>query len=164
MGKTVKIAIEESEKDLERLLSSETHHKTKLRIRSLLYLKKNKFRTQQELANHLGITRRCLSVWLKEYRSTGLKGLLPKITRNKPSKLITPQIHEGLKKKLNDASDPLQGYWDAKEWVSEQYGVDLKYHWLRKYLITHFKTKLKQARKSHIKKDDKAVEAFLKTA
>ena len=42
--------------------------------------------------------------------------------------------------------------------------VAVKYHWLSAYMIKCFKTKLKSPRKSHYKKDDQAVKAFLKTS
>lgn len=35
--------------------------------------------------------------------------------------------------------------------------------WFRKYMIFHFKTKLKSQRKSHYKKDEQAIETFFKT-
>jgi transposase len=82
----------------------------------------------------------------------------------RPSKIITPQIHDALEARVNSSDSPFLGYWEAQQWVEETFNVPIKYHWLRKYLITHFKTKLKSPRKSHYKKDEQAIEAFLKTA
>ena len=164
MGKRVIIEIKESEKELKRLLSVQKSHKSKLRIRCLLFIKLGKFETQQQLADHVGITRRCLSGWLKVYRSENLEAFLPTGKRNKKSKIISQEMHLGLEEKLKDTSNPLQGYLHAQEWVWEEYKVEVQYHWLRQYLIKHFKTKLKQARKSHINKDEQAEEVFLKTA
>jgi hypothetical protein len=64
---------------------------------------------------------------------------------------------------VNDSHNPFLGYWDAQQWVVEQYGVEVKYQRIREYLIQHFSTKLKVLRKSHYKKDDDAEKAFLKT-
>lgn len=64
----------------------------------------------------------------------------PKIIK---SRIITSEIHQGLKESVNSSMTPFLGYWEAKSWVYEQYGVDVKYHLLRHYLIQHFKTKLK---------------------
>lgn len=66
--------------------------------------------------------------------------------------------------KVNSSTDPFLGYWDAQHWVNHTYGIEVKYHLLRHYLIQHFKTKLKSPRKSHYKKDVAAQEAFLKTS
>ncbi len=82
----------------------------------------------------------------------------------KSLKLLPLEIHQGLSEKLKDAKHSLRGYWDAQQWVLSHYGVEVKYHWLRAYMIKHFKTKLKSPRQSHYKKDDQAVKAFLKTA
>ncbi len=61
---------------------------------------------------------------------------------------------------------------DKKKNIAKFYGVHVNTvrDWWKlyikegtRYLIQHFKTKLKVPRKSHYKKDDKAVDAFLKT-
>ena len=88
------------------MLLKHPSHKSKQRIRSLLLLKSGKFETQQQLANYLGITRRCLSGWLRLYRNTSIEEFLPKQKRNRKSKIITPQIHKGLEEKLKDKSNP----------------------------------------------------------
>lgn len=115
------------------------------------------------MADYLGVCRQTLVGWLTKYRKSGISGIVIKPTRNKKSKIITPEIHQGLKDKLENSNNPLRGYWDVVDWVFQEYGVTIKYHWLRQYLIKHFKTKLKSPRKSHYKKDKEAVNAFLKT-
>jgi len=116
------------------------------------------------VADHLLVKRKTIHSWLALYKVGGTAHLLDTGTRNKKSKIISKQIHEGLKEKLNDSQQALLGYWQAQQWVEQTYGIKVKYHQLRKYLIKHFKCKLKTGRKSHYKKDDKAAEAFLKTA
>jgi len=83
--------------------------------------------------------------------------------KNKRSKIITTEIHQGLEQRAKDPQNPFRGYWDAQNWVKREYGVEIKYQRIREYLIKHFKTKTKSPRKSHIKKDKQAEEAFLKT-
>ena len=61
---------------------------------------------------------------------------------------------------LQDAST--KSFVDAQ--VAKLIDLSIHYHTLRHYLIKHFNTKLKQPRKSHIKKDKKATETFLKTS
>ena len=69
-----------------------------------------------------------------------------------------------LNRDVNSSDNPFLGYWEAQQWVVEQYGVEVKYQRIREYLIHHFKTKLKVPRKSHYKKDNEAEKAFLKTS
>ena len=158
------IVVTESFQELKQIQSRQRSLKAEKRIHCLLLVKSNKFKTQALLGDYLGVGRQTIVTWLSLYRKGGIEGIQLKATRNKPSKIITPQIHEGLCEKVKDGQHPLLGYWDAKIWVKDQYGVDIQYHWLRAYMIKHFKTKLKSPRKSHIKKDVAQVETFLKTS
>ncbi len=134
------------------------------RVDCLLCIKTSKFKTRQELANYLSVHIRTQERWLVKYRLHGLDYLLADSSKVRKSKIITQEIHEGLAIKVNSSNAPFLGYWDAQQWVNNQYNVEIKYHWLRQYLIKHFNTKLKSPRKSHYKKDQQAVDAFLKTS
>ena len=163
MGLQSNLIIKESLSELKKLQREQVNIKSEKRILCLILLKQEKFKNQSELASYLGVCRQTLVRWLTQYRKSGISGIVIKPTRNKKSKIITPEIHQGLKKKLEDSKNPLQGYWDVQDWVLSEYGVEVKYHWLRQYLINHFRTKLKSPRKSHYKKDQQAEDAFLKT-
>lgn len=66
--------------------------------------------------------------------------------KNKASKIITQKIHDGLSQRVNDPHNPFLGYWDAQNWVKDQYNIDVKYQRIREYLIQH----LKQNQKHHV--------------
>ena len=83
--------------------------------------------------------------------------------KNKKSKIISQEIHDGLKKRVYDVNNSFLGYWDAQRWVASEYGVEVKYQRIREYLIKHFGTKVKSPRKSHVKKDKEDEASFLKT-
>ncbi len=133
------------------------------RIRSLVILKENPCKRQSDIADELCIGYSTLKRWYKKYREEGFEKFIqrPKIGGSKSN--IPAHIHLALEKKLHSGTNPLLGYWQAVEWVKSEFGVDIKYHTLRQYLRTNFKTKLKSPRKSHYKKDEQAIEAFLKT-
>ncbi len=162
MGKRSKIEIKESYSKLNVLRKEQPTLKSEKRIMCLLLIKENKFSTQTQLAEYLGVCRQSIVKWLSDYRTKGIDGILLKHTRKKKSKIITTEIHDGLSEKLQDSKNPLRGYWDAVNWVEINYGVKINYAWLRKYMIKNFKTKLKSPRKSHYKKDKKATASFLK--
>lgn len=164
MGRISKLRITETEQELIMLKRSQSNLRSEKRIECLLLLKSNRFSTQEQTADYLGISRQTIVRWITAYNQVGVAGILPQRTRDKKSKIFTSEIHKGLADKMSDSQDPLLGYWDAQRWVLENFGVQVNYHWLRQYLIKHFKTKLKTPRKSHVKKDGKAVHAFLKTA
>ncbi len=163
MGKKSRLVIKEGVSTLKNVLSRQVSLTGEKRVKCLLYIQEERFRTRRELASYLGIHIRTMERWLKTYQSEGLESMVSNKPKPKPSVLIRKEIHEGLKSRVNNGSNPFLGYWDAQQWVKQEFGVEIKYHTLRGYLINHFKTKVKSPRKSHINKDSQATEAFLKT-
>ena len=160
MGKIKELNIKESVLDLKKLKSQQNTLSKQKRVLCLIHLLECKFKTKKELSTYLGVGIRTQERWLSKYRTAGLELMLTDEPKNKGSKIITAAIHQGLEKKVNNSVAPFLGYWDAERWVYDQYGVQVKYHNLRKYLIKHFRTKLKVARKSHYKKEEQAIDAF----
>lgn len=161
--KTATLDIVETSAEFASLLSKQKNLIGEKRIKSLIFIKKNKFKTRQEVSDYLGIHIRTLERWIHTYKTTGINEMVHDKPKNKKSKIITNEIHQGLAERVNDPHNPFLGYWDAQIWVNEKYGVDIKYQRIREYLKQHFKTKLKSPRKSHYKKDEEAEKAFLKT-
>lgn len=164
MGKRVVIDIKEDAEDLDLLYRHSRNFKIKRRIKSLILTKSNKFETRDKLAKYLGIDVKTLYVWTKTYQEEGLEAMLITSGGGKRRQKITDTIKDELEKKLNNSTLPLQGYTDAVEWVRKKFGVEINYHTLRSFMIANFGTKLKQPRKSHYKKDEKAFESFKKTS
>lgn len=164
MKNPIHFEIAESLPELKNLRSKQPTLSKQKRVDCLIHIKTSKFKTRQELANHLGIHIRTQERWLTQYRNGGMASYISDEPQIRTSKIITSEIHEALEAKVNSSNSPFLGYWEAQQWVEGTFGVKIKYHWLRKYLITHFKTKLKSPRKSHYKKDEQAIEAFFKTA
>ena len=163
MGRQANITIKESLKELKSLYKKESNQKLKLRLKSLVYTKENKYKTQTILATHLGIDYSSLKRWFKLYKEEGLASYLSIKSGGNKASIITPELHRKLEEKLNNSSNPLKGYWEAQQWIKANFGLDMKYNTVRTYLIRHFKTKIKVPRKSHYKKDEQAIEAFFKT-
>lgn len=164
MGKKAYLEIKETEQELRKLISKQKKDKNKNRLRSLLYIKQKKYDTRQELSDALGYHIRTMEKWLAIYKKDGLKAMLLPNTVVRESKIITKKIHEGLSDRLNDPEKGFRSYVEAQQWVKDEFEVEIKYHWLRKYMVEKFKTKIKSPRKSHVNKDEQAIEAFLKTA
>lgn len=164
MSKAREFKIKESEEELRLLQKKEVKPHYSRRIYWLSVLKEKRFRTREEVSNYIGISRKTQERWIQKYIAGGMSSLLSDEDRNKKSKIITPEIHSGLSSRLNDSKDPFLSYSAAQDWVKEKYDVEIKYHFLRYYLIQHFKTKLKSPRKSHYKKDQAEVDDFLKNS
>lgn len=163
MGKKATLDITESSSELKKLLLKQKSLKGEKRIKCLLEIKSSRFDTRQDLADYLLVHIRTLERWVNDYKDGGVALMLNDRPKNKQSKIITPAIHKGLEQRVNDPHNPFLGYWDAQNWVRQEYGIDVKYQRIREYLKQHFKTKLKTPRKSHYKKDEEAEKAFLKT-
>ena len=128
MGMVSNIEVLESVEELKRLQGKQVSLKAEKRIVCLLLIKSKKFKTQQLLEEYLGVGRQAIVTWLSLYREGGIELIQLKPTRNKPSKIITTQIHNGLEKKVKDVTNPLLGYWDAQRWVKEEFDVEVGYH------------------------------------
>ncbi len=163
MGKKALIIVKESKVELESLRKKQTSLAMERRVLWLLQFKSKKDSKREETASKVNISLSTQERWIKLYMNKGIEKFLISNKNNHKSNIITDEIHLALKVRMNSSESPLLGYWDAVEWINEEFGVEIKYHWLRKYLISHFKTKLKSPRKSHYKKDEQAIEAFLKT-
>ena len=163
MGKAGQLEVKELTEELTKLKKAQVSLQYEKRVIALQKIKSSAFGTRQELADYLGVGKRTLERWITKYSREGIEGYLTVKPRRKGSKIITLEIHEGLKQRVNDPHNSFLGYWDAQQWVKQEFGVNVKYHWLRKYLINTFGTKVKSPRKSHVKKDKEAQKSFLKT-
>ena len=164
MGRHTKFIITESIEELKILYKKQSKSKVKLRLKSLIYTKEKRYKTQTILATHLGINYSSLKRWFKQYKEEGLSSLLDLKSGGNKSSIITEEVHKKLEEKLHDSTNPLKGYWDAQQWLKTNFNLDMKYNTVRTYLIRHFKTKIKTPRKSHYKKDQQAIDAFFKTS
>lgn len=163
MGKYAELTIQESIEDLTKLLKKQTKGKIILKLNCLIHIKRNSFKTRQDLCDFLGINKRTQERWINKYKHGGLANYLSPTTRNTTAYKIPENVREGLRKCVHDSDVGFSSYVQAQQWVKDQYGVELQYNTIRQFLINKFKTKIKQPRKSHIKKKIGAEEAFLKT-
>jgi transposase len=132
----------------------------------LLVLKKSEDSLSKiELSNILKINQNTAQTWRNMYLKKGLDGLLiyGKIGF-KPS-LISPELHAAIEVRLNSPKDAFTSYIDLIAWITDNYMSEgIKYQTINSYVKRKFKAKLKVARKSHIKKNENAVESFKKTS
>ena len=163
MSYKAKFKIVESLEILRKRYTSTKDSRIKLKIKGLILLKENPDKKQEEIASHLCIGYSTLKRWIKQYNNKGFDAFSTIKAGGQKKSIIPEAVHKGLEEKLNDSANPLLGYWDAALWVENNFHVRIKYQTLRKYMIKHFKCKLKAPRKSHYQKDEQAIEAFLKT-
>lgn len=138
-----------------------------LRPRLLMLIEQQKHNEQgiskRNLAAIIGVNHNSVQNWRNLYETGGLSNLLSHRKIGFKPSVINETEHEGLKAILFDPSNGIQGYKELQEWYEATYNKPVPYTTLVGYCIRHFSTKIKVARKSHIKKDEQAVETFKKT-
>jgi len=164
MARVKTLVIKETEKEIKK------HLKVSIpfigqRLRVLLILKQNEKTgiSKREVAKLAGVDPNSVQNWRTMYIKGGIEGLMKhKKVGFKPS-VFNAFEHEKMKTKLNDPQNGLQGYVELKAWLEQLTGKVYNYNTLLYYCIKNFKSSVKVARKSHVKKDEKAGETFKKT-
>lgn len=82
--------------------------------------------------------------------------------KHKSNGIITPAINEQIVEQLSSPTSAFTSYIDLQQWLQENHLPTVSYRVVHHHAHTKLKVSLKLARKSHIKKDDKAVEVFKK--
>ena len=165
MAKSKIIIVKESEQELKGLLRQLPIHK-KNRIQMLIVLKKSeKSLSKVELSNILKINHNTAQKWRKAYFDNGIDGLLLDGRVGFKPSLINSELHQAIQQRLTLPKDAFTSYVDLINWIVENYIPNgINYHTVNKYVKRHFGAKLKVSRKSHIKKDENAVDTFKKTS
>ena len=134
------------------------------RLRMLQVIKENdRPLSKTTLSKLVGVSHNSIQKWRRMYLEGGLEGLLVHKTTASAPFMFTKEEREKIYKKLSDPKGGIRGYKELLFWVEEELGKTVKYNSLMVFCRNQFGTKIKVARKSHIKKDHKAVETFKKT-
>lgn len=164
MSKAKIVLVKETLKELSRLRKSSTDTQTK-RLLMLIELKKEKgvAISKRDLAKRIGVDPNSITAWKKLYEKSGIQGIMADRRIGFKPSVVTADEHKSIEKKLNDPKNGIRGYVELLDWVKTALSKDMNYITLVKYTERHFGSKIKVARKSHVKKDDQAVETFKKT-
>ena len=164
MPKKIQISVLESEKELRLLLRKTTTDRIRGRIKALLLLKQNKVHYQSQLATKLGFTEKTIREWLKLYDSEGLSSFITIRVGGNRDSVLPKKVLVFIEKQLNNPQTTITSYVELQQLIQDTFGEVVNYKTLNGYCNRVFKSKLKVSRKSHYKQDDKAIEAFKKTA
>lgn len=164
MANALSIRVKESLPELRHLLKkSQAHHSLKLRM--LMEIKRSDVAlSKNELADKIGVNHNSIQAWRSKYRIGGLKALLKDGRIGFKPSIINPKAHKKIGLQLNKPEAHFSSYKQLHEWVDKSLVKGVNYNSLRQYVKRHFGAKLKVPRKSHIRKDKEAVEAFKKSS
>jgi transposase len=159
------IHVKESVKELTLLKrgSSDTVSK---RLQMLIVIKRNKegSLSKRALSKVVGVNANSITAWKKRYEREGISGIISDGRIGFKPSVVSEKEHKEIEKKLKDPKSGIRGYKELLDWVKQELSKDMKYITLVKYAERHFGSKIKLARKGHVKKDEQAVEAFKKTS
>ena len=156
------VLVKESIVEIKQLLkSSKPLFHTRLRM--LLIIKKSKKPlSKKELSVLLVCSATSIQTWRSTYLIEGIDGLLSHSTNASRPSIFTSEQHAQLEAVLRNSENGFQGYKELHNWVTKHIKSGIKPNSLMVYCRQKFGSKIKVARKSHVKKDDEAVKAFKK--
>ena len=165
MSKAKIIHIKESSKELKQLQKNKPLTIIK-RLNMLIELKKNGTNglSKRQLAKLIGVDPNSIQKWRTIYINEGIKDIVSHGRIGFKPSLITKEEHKKIEHKLNQPKNALRGYKELVQWIKNELGKELKYTTVVEYSKRHFGSKIKVARKSHVLKDEEAMETFKKTS
>jgi len=136
------------------------------RLRVLLILKQNEETgiSKREAAKLAVVDPNSVHKWRTLYINEGIEGLMKHQKKGFKPSVFTANEHAMLETKLNDSQNGLQGYVELQDWIEKETGKTFNYNTLLYYCIRNFKSSVKVARKSHVKKDEAQGISFKKTS
>jgi transposase len=136
------------------------------RIRALIEFKKYEKSgiSKRSVSDSIGVNHNSVQTWRNLYIHGGISKLMEYTKQEGRPSIITDEEHKQIEAKLKDPKNNLRGYVELQDWIEKEFKKPIKYNTILKYSVREFGSKVKVARKSHVKKDEKAVEAFKKTS
>jgi transposase len=163
MALAKEVIVKESVSEIKQLLklSKPLFH---ARLRMLLTIKKSeKMLSKNELSRLVHCSATSIQTWRNLYIKEGISGFLSHSSKASRPSIFTSEEHVQLETILKNPKNGFQGYKELHRWVIKHFKKEVKVNSLMVYCRQKFGTKIKVARKSHVKKDDVAVETFKKT-
>lgn len=157
--------IKESESEIKKLMKN-SNPMIARRLHALLVFKRNENSgiSKRLASDEIGVNHNSIQTWRSLYIEGGIKMLMSHSNIGyKPSKISDAQ-EQALKEQLENPNNGMVGFIELLAWFNKTFETTINYKTFHGFVVRKFNAKIKVARKSHIKKDDMAVEAFKKTS
>ncbi len=128
-------------------------------LQMLIILKKQGPLSKDRLSTLTGASDKSIHIWRKRYISGGMEELLQERRGGKKPGKITGAVHEKLAKRLHSPKEGFRSFIEIQQWLLQEFGIEMQYHAINKYVKRRFGARLKVSRKSHVQKSpaDEAV-------
>jgi transposase len=164
MANAKRISVKETLTELKKQFKSAPAHQGS-KLRMLIIIKQSEIDlSKNELADQVGVNHNTIQKWRSKYMIGGIKALLSDGRIGFKPSVISKEVHEQIRLKLNNPEGAFTSFKDLQHWVDSHFIKGINYNSLRHYVKRNFGAKLKVARKSHVKKDLEAGRAFKKTS
>jgi transposase len=162
MPKKINIEIKESLEYLEKEYCKAKGILKKDRIKTLIYVKLNKFDYQSDIGKKLGRAEKTIRGWLQAYEKLGFTSLIEVKSGGNNTKTISQKAIDFIEKNIRNEKTTITSYVELKLLLEQTLNEKIAYGALYSHCRRKHKSKLKVARKSHYKKNQEAVELFKK--
>ena len=128
-------------------------------IQMLITLKQKGALSKDVLAVMVGASDRSIQTWMSNYVSGGINQMLKDSRGGKKAAKITAAAHQQLSKRLTNPRQGFRSFIEIRQWLLNEFSIDMQYHAVNKYVKRKFGARLKVSRKSHVLKSpaDEAV-------
>ncbi len=151
--------ITEEVEELQQLLKQQKAARYEKRVRFLYLLKTNQAKTQKAAGEQVGWKlRQAQKIW-QQYREAGLAAILEKPRKDSLGNLSSLEIARLLRYLSEFGFGTLE---EAQSYITASFGASYTIGGVS-WLFKRLKVKLKTARPSNVKKDERRVEAYKKT-
>jgi transposase len=134
-----------------RLLQKQNPSKFKV-LQMLILLKKEGKVSKYVLANQLGSSHSSVGKWRSQYQLDGIEGLLKENRKGTKKSAITPKVNQALSNRLNNPKQGFRSFIEVQQWLAKEFGIEMEYHAVNKYVKRKFGARLKVSRKSYVLK------------
>lgn len=111
-----------------------------------------------------GSNQNSVQKWRTLYINGGIDALMKHQNIGYKPSIINAEQEAELKNILHNPENGFVGYIELQAWFNDTYKMDIEYNTFRNFIVRKFKSKIKVARKYHVKKDLEAVDTFKKTS
>lgn len=157
--------IKESESELKKLMKTSQPMIAK-RLHALLVCKRNEDTgiSKRLVADEIGVNHNSVQAWRGMYIEGGIKLLMSHSNIGFKPSVINREQEQALEKQLNDPHNGIVGFVELLDWFNRTFETNINYKTFHGFVVRKFNAKIKVARKTHVRKDAQAVEAFKKTS
>jgi transposase len=128
-------------------------------LQMLIVIKQQGSISKYAVAEQIGCSQSSVGKWRTVYIAQGIEGLLVENRKGTKAGKITALAEKQLVSRLNNPKEGFRSFIEVQQWLAKEFGIEMSYHAVNKYVKRKFAAKLKVSRKSHVLKSpaDEAV-------